>query len=120
MKNTVWDQDCQSWFKKHSVTARNTALWPGSTLHYLEAMSAVRYNDWNINYRGNRFSWLGNGYSQTELLPDGDLSYYIRDIDDSPFLGNAKRIRALTTKRDRDIADFSDLVNGETPTAEVA
>ena len=120
MKKTVWDQDCRSWFKKHSVTARNTALWPGSTLHYLEAMSSVRYDDWNFTYRGNRFSWLGNGYSQTEVLPDGDLSYYIRESDDSPFLGNTKRIRALTRKRERDGADVSDVVDGEAPTAEVA
>ena len=120
MKKTVWDQDCRSWFKKHSVTARNAALWPGSTLHYLEAMSSVRYDDWNFIYRGNRFSWLGNGYSQTEILPDGDLSYYIRESDDSPFLGNAKRIRALTTKRERDGTDVSDLVNAESPSTEVA
>ncbi len=119
MRKTVWDQDCRSWFKNHSVTARNTVLWPGSTLHYLEAMSAVRYDDWNFTYRGNRLCWLGNGYSRTEILPDGDLSYYIREIDDSLFLGNAKRIRALTTKRERDIAKVSDLVNGEIPTAEI-
>ena len=82
-------------------------------------MSSVRYDDWNFTYRGNRFSWLGNGYSQTETLPDGDLSYYIRESDDSPFLGNVKRIRALTMKRERDVADVPDLVNGEAPIAEI-
>ena len=42
-------------------------------------------------------------------MPDGDLSYYIQESDDFPFLGNAKRIRALTTKRNENLAD------GETP-----
>ena len=26
-------------------------------------------DDWEVKYNGNRFAWLGNGYSQTELDP---------------------------------------------------
>ena len=98
MKKTVWDDNCRSWFKKNSV-GRNTALWPGSTLHYLEALSDLRADDWNIVYRGNRFAWLGNGYSQTETLIDGDLSYYIQETDQSAFLGTAKRIKATRRRK---------------------
>ena len=99
MKRTVWDQDSRSWFKKGSVSGRNSALWPGSTLHFLEALSDVRADDWHIKYHGNRFAWLGNGLSQTEVLPGGDLSYYLRNDDDSPFLSNAKRVKAMNRIR---------------------
>jgi hypothetical protein len=66
-------------------------------------MKETRYDDWDVSrtlilvypnvqlltspqitYRGNRFAWLGNGYSQTELDPTCDLGYYIRFEDDSP------------------------------------
>lgn len=95
MKRTVWDQDSQSWFRKGSASGRNSALWPGSTLHFLEAMSDIRADDWHIRYHGNRFAWLGNGFSLTEVLPGGDLSYYLRNGDDSSFLSNAKRVKAM-------------------------
>ena len=95
MKRTVWDQDSQSWFRKGSASGRNSALWPGSTLHFLEAMSDIRADDWHIRYHGNRFAWLGDGFSQTEVLPGGDLSYYLRNGDDSSFLSNAKRVKAM-------------------------
>ncbi|KAL9005083.1 MAG: hypothetical protein Q9188_002130 [Gyalolechia gomerana] len=95
MKRTVWDQDNHSWFKKGSASGRNVALWPGSSLHFLEAMSEIRADDWHITYHGNRFKWLGNGFSQTETIPNGDMSYYIRNSDDSGFLGNAKRVRCM-------------------------
>ena len=95
MKRTVWDQDSRSWYRKGSASDRNCALWPGSVLHYLEAMLDVRADDWNIKYRGNRLAWLGNGFSQTEVLPGGDSSYYLRIRDDSPFLSNAKRVKVM-------------------------
>ncbi len=94
-KLTVWDQDCSSWYKSHDASGRNIALWPGSTLHFLEAMSEIRADDWDIVYKGNRFAWLGNGSSQVESLPDSDLSYYIREGDDSPLLGCKKQAEAL-------------------------
>ena len=99
MKRTVWDQDDQSWYRKGSVSGRISALWPGSTLHFLEAMSEIRADDWHIEYRGNRFAWLGNGFSQTEVLPGGDLSYYLGNGDDSPFLSNAKRVKVMNRIR---------------------
>jgi hypothetical protein len=43
-----------------------TALWPGSTLHYVEALIEIRWEDWDVEYSGNRFEWLGNGFSRTE------------------------------------------------------
>lgn len=97
MQKTVWDNACRSWYKNNSATGKVTALWPGSALHYIEAVKEVRWDDWNITYQGNRFNWLGNGYSQTELDSTADWAYYIRDRDDSPFLSKGKQ-RKIETK----------------------
>ena len=113
MKRTVWNQDSQSWFRKGSVSGRNSALWPGSTLHFLEAMSDIRADDWNIRYHGNRFAWLGDGFSQTEVLPGGDLSYYLRNDDDSPLLSNAKRVKVMNRIRTDIQSDGPVVINEE-------
>ncbi|GLB41651.1 putative pyridine nucleotide-disulphide oxidoreductase [Lyophyllum shimeji] len=95
MKGTVWEHDCRSWYKSNSVSGKVSALWPGSTLHYLEAIADPRYEDWEIRYKGNRFTWLGNGLSQTEVDATADWAYYVRDHDDSPFLGRKKALKVL-------------------------
>lgn len=97
MQKTVWTEDCRSWYKNNSASGRVAALWPGSSLHYVEAIKDVRYDDWDIKYSGNRFAWLGNGYSQTELDDTCDKSYYIREKDDSPYASRAKVRQALTS-----------------------
>jgi hypothetical protein len=82
MKTTVWDSHCQSWYKDPK-TGNITALWPGSSTHYMEALSTPRYEDYDIDYSTrNRFQYFGNGFSQLELDPRADPAYYIRDHDD--------------------------------------
>ncbi|KAG6908883.1 hypothetical protein DXG01_002861 [Tephrocybe rancida] len=95
MKGTVWEHDCRSWYKANSVSGKVSALWCGSTLHYMEAIGEPRYDDWDIKYQGNRFAWLGNGFSQTEVDDTADWAYYIRDHDDSPFLGRRKALQVM-------------------------
>ncbi|KFZ00448.1 hypothetical protein V498_00072 [Pseudogymnoascus sp. VKM F-4517 (FW-2822)] len=91
MTKTVWFDPCRSWYKA-GPRAPITALWPGSTLHYIEALMEPRIDDWEIKYAGNRFTYLGNGYSQTELDPTADWGYYIRDHDDDgPISTGGKR-----------------------------
>jgi hypothetical protein len=97
MKNTVWEQDCRSWYKNNSISGKVSALWPGSTLHYMEAISEVRYDDWNITYSGNRFAYLGNGFSQTESDDSADWAYYVRNHDDGPYLSRGKQMK-ITNK----------------------
>jgi hypothetical protein len=80
-----------SWYKSGQIDAPITALWPGSTLHYIEALADVRMEDFNVEYAGNRFSWLGNGYSQTELDDTADWAYYIREHDDGEWLSRGER-----------------------------
>lgn len=106
MKKTVWVQNCRSGYKGHTVNSHVPRLWPGSTLHYLEAIREVRADDWNIRYKGNRYAWLGNGYSQTELDPVSDLGYYIKDHDDSPYASRRKRREVSTNSGSKPARDL--------------
>lgn len=107
MRKTVWADKCQSWYKSNKVDGPVTALWPGSTLHYIEAMDEVRFDDWAVEYSGNRFAWLGNGYSQTEVDETADWAYYICDADDGPYMSRGKRRRILTKSGTRKAAGGS-------------
>ncbi|KAK7946263.1 cyclohexanone monooxygenase [Apiospora aurea] len=77
----IWSE-CESWYRSRA-TGRVTALWPGSVPHYMEALSEPRYDDYEVAYRqgANRFAYLGNGFSQTELDPEADTAFYIRNND---------------------------------------
>jgi hypothetical protein len=82
-RHAVWSDKCRNSHNNHrEVGGRTPTTWPGSTLHYLEAMREVRGDDWEVRYTGNRFSFLGVGVSQTEWEPTADLAYYIRDRDE--------------------------------------
>jgi cation diffusion facilitator CzcD-associated flavoprotein CzcO len=109
MKRTVWADPCRSWYKPRA-DGPVVALWPGSTLHYIEAIKELRLDDFEVGYAGNRFAWLGNGYSQTELDVTADWAYYIRERDDDPPLSTAGRRKLLTksgTVRGREMIVFS-------------
>ncbi|KAB8211787.1 hypothetical protein BDV34DRAFT_219001 [Aspergillus parasiticus] len=88
MKDMVWNENCRSWYKGNTADGKIVALWPGSTLHYIDTLRQVRYEDFVVNYFGNRFSYLGNGMSKLEMTPDADLAYYIRQRDDAPIIGS--------------------------------
>lgn len=93
LQKTVWADDCNSWYKPSSRSPA-ISLWPGSGLHYMEAISSLRGDDFEVRYKGNRWLWLGNGLSQTEQDPSCDLAYYIRDRDDSEFLSSKKSLKS--------------------------
>ncbi|KAI1111591.1 FAD/NAD(P)-binding domain-containing protein [Nemania sp. NC0429] len=95
MKSLVWGDKCRNTHNNHRIDGRLPTAWPGSTLHYLEALRDPRWDDWDIQYRGNRFAWLGNGISQTEWDPTADLAYYIRARDDNPHLSKKARYLAI-------------------------
>jgi hypothetical protein len=96
MKHTVYNDACRSGHKNQTISGRVPTLWPGSTLHYLQAMQDVRSQDWNITYSGNRFSYLGNGISQAEFDPTSDPSYYIRERDDGTPLSRRGHMELMT------------------------
>ncbi|OQD79940.1 hypothetical protein PENANT_c041G06287 [Penicillium antarcticum] len=88
MKHTVWHEDCRSWYKGNSVDGKIVALWPGSTLHFMEALDEVRWDDFHVKYFGNRFNYFGNGLTKIEMTPDADLASYIRKSDDAEIIGS--------------------------------
>ncbi|KAF4626164.1 hypothetical protein G7Y89_g11997 [Cudoniella acicularis] len=81
MKRLVWSSACNSWFKMGKKHGPVTAIYPGSRLHYFEMLKEVRYEDYEIEYRdsGNRWRFMGNGYTMTELSVDGDPVWYFDD-----------------------------------------
>ncbi|KAI0457407.1 FAD/NAD(P)-binding domain-containing protein [Xylaria acuta] len=91
MQKMVWTDACRNAHNNHAIGSRTPTTWPGSTLHYLEALRDPRYEDWDFVHGGNRFSWLGDGISQTEWDPTADLAYYIRDRDDGRQLSTRGR-----------------------------
>lgn len=106
MKHTIWTEECRSWYKAGSAFGKVAALWPGSTVHYLEAIRTPKYEDWTYSYHANANPWayLGNGHSSAEKRAGGNLSYYIRNHDDSPIdiclKGEHKDAKALETARE--------------------
>lgn len=69
----------QSWYKDNE-TGRVNAVWPGSSLHYIEAIRQPRYEDFEITYLGpgqrNRWAYLGMGTTRA-YVEKGDMSPYL-------------------------------------------
>jgi hypothetical protein len=43
-------------------------------------MSNPRWEDWNFDYTGgNRFRFLGHGEASIQMIPGGDLAYYLAE-----------------------------------------
>lgn len=85
-KDTVYTDQCNSWYKSEGGKGDHiTGLWPGSTLHALEALRSPRWEDydWQSVVNGNnRMRWLGNGWSltHTKVSHDGyggDPAWYL-------------------------------------------
>lgn len=81
-KNTVWQEECRSWFKDGKIKNR-IYLWPGSTIHFLKSIKDPRWEDYDYDYRyKNRFAFLGNGDVKATATQDVDgLSRYVRASD---------------------------------------
>lgn len=76
-RGTVYEDECRSWYRRDGKVV---GLWPGSTLHALEALRAPRWEDWVYEAvggekGGNGLRWLGNGRSETQVC--GDAAWYI-------------------------------------------
>lgn len=71
-EKTVYLDDCKSWYKDPQFN-RVTSLWPGSTLHAIEAFRSLRWEDFEYERivrsggESNALGWLGNGWSVTQL-----------------------------------------------------
>jgi hypothetical protein len=91
-EGTVFADECRSWYKNKG-TGEVVGLWPGSTLHCIEAMRSPRWEDYEYTYidelearedidglgtkkKTNRMAWLGNGWSVNQL-EERDLAWYL-------------------------------------------
>ncbi|KAL4948475.1 hypothetical protein BDW69DRAFT_203512 [Aspergillus filifer] len=104
MQNMVWTGPCRSWFK-NNVTGKVTALWPGSSLHYMQTLAEDRWEDYDWVYEErNRFGYFGEGLScierpeqdtfglewnrlrEASTVPSAssDLSFYLENTDSVP------------------------------------
>lgn len=95
MQRSVYTDKCRSGHKGHTVAGRTPTLWPGSTLHYLQAMREFRGSDWDVRYTGNRFAYLGNGVSHAEFDPTSDLGYYLKEEDEGEPLTRREVMREV-------------------------
>jgi len=70
MPRTVFAGGCRSWYKAGTVDGPVTGVHPGSRLHFFDMLACFRGEDWEYTYdnaRGNRFAYLGNGFSVRDL-----------------------------------------------------
>lgn len=79
-QGTVFMDECKSWYRKGDKV---TGLWPGSTLHCIEALRSPRWEDFEYEYQPeedggevNQMGWLGNGWSINQL-EERDLAWYL-------------------------------------------
>src|ERR1700761_7951283 len=72
--------DCVSFRYKNNETGRVNAVWPGSSLHYVEAIRVPRWEDFEIEYLGpakkNMWAFLGMGAVRA-LVNKEDVSPYL-------------------------------------------
>lgn len=76
MPRTAWAGNCRSWFKRGQVHGPVTAIHPGSRVHWFHTVERVKFEDYEYEYdSGNRFQYLGNGFSVREQPGSGGTWY---------------------------------------------
>ncbi|KAF9873662.1 hypothetical protein CkaCkLH20_08772 [Colletotrichum karsti] len=65
MRNMVWTGACRSWFKK-GLDGKVSALWPGSSLHYMQCLAEDRWEDYEWRYDEQRYAYWRDGFSWIE------------------------------------------------------
>jgi len=110
-QGTVFAEECRSWYKNRG-TGEVVGLWPGSTLHCIEAMRSPRWEDFEYVYVGelegrggekrtNRLAWLGNGWSVNQV-EGRDLAWYLypgfveRPVEGRPEERGEYKVRAFS------------------------
>lgn len=69
LQRTVWTDDCRSTYKGGNKNGRVIGPWPGSSLHYFDAISEVRFEDWEYDY------WVTDGEACEVALGQGMWGY---------------------------------------------
>ncbi|KAF2790345.1 FAD/NAD(P)-binding domain-containing protein [Melanomma pulvis-pyrius CBS 109.77] len=78
IKHTVWKDDCRAWYKNNE-TGRVNAVYPGSSLQYIDVIESPRYEDFEIQYmHKNPWAHLGMGASLSNVKQGADISPYLQ------------------------------------------
>ncbi|PWY77689.1 flavin-binding monooxygenase [Aspergillus eucalypticola CBS 122712] len=82
--STPGQKNCSSWYNGGRPGGKVHGQFPGSAaaLNYLRR--DPRWEDWDYSYTnpsGNRFAFLGNGWTTRETLPDADLTPHLKRHD---------------------------------------
>lgn len=92
-EKTVYTAGCASWYTTQlkdptgngKPATKVTALWPGSSVHYLRAMESVRWEDYELeNVDTSDFGWFGNGRTAGEISATQDteaLTWYLNQTN---------------------------------------
>ncbi|KAF4167602.1 hypothetical protein CNMCM6936_004659 [Aspergillus lentulus] len=77
-KRTVFSLPCRSWYKRGTVDGPVTALWPGSSIHFVKVLEKPRFEDYEYTYiDGNDMAWIGNGLTVGESDSSVDMVEYL-------------------------------------------
>ena len=107
MRGTCWaDRTCRSWYKNNE-TGRVNSIWPGSSLHYCEMTTIPRFEDYDIRYssKQNMWAFMGLGFTNNQMKPDGDLSPYIQqdniEVKFYSFVSSEDEERLIAERKDK-------------------
>ncbi|KAJ3795118.1 FAD/NAD-binding domain-containing protein [Lentinula aff. detonsa] len=83
---SVFGEKCRSWYKVGKEEGRVVSLWPGSSLHCVNALEHPRWEDYDyelLDSQNNRFFWLGDGNTMADKVPGSDRAWYLdpKEID---------------------------------------
>ncbi|KAL4733923.1 hypothetical protein BDV11DRAFT_213295 [Aspergillus similis] len=84
---TVWTENCSSWYNGGRPGARIHGLFPASAASLNYIRRDPRWEDFEYEYTnpsGNRFAWIGNGWTSREMAEADDLTPHLKkpqDID---------------------------------------
>ncbi|RDW67424.1 flavin-containing monooxygenase [Aspergillus mulundensis] len=84
---TVWTENCSSWYNGGRPGARIHGLFPASAASLNYIRRDPRWEDFEYEYvspSGNRFAWVGNGWTRREVQEAEDLTPHLKkpqDID---------------------------------------
>lgn len=84
-EKTVLTENCSSWANGGVPGGRINGHWPGSASHLNFVRRGPRWEDWEWQVKsetGNRFAYLGNGWTEKEVTGEGDLTPYLKKPDE--------------------------------------
>ncbi|RJE26343.1 monooxygenase [Aspergillus sclerotialis] len=111
-KRTVFGTKCRSWYKGGTEDGRVTALWPGSSLHAMKALSHPRWEDFEYDYENdNPNTWIGDGWTENEKNKVVNVDYLDDDQVDFP-TSVLRQVESGRGDSSKSVSEHLEYVNG--------